>query len=1014
MKKAVNKVVRFFKRIYQTLQLFGLKKIISTVLFLVLVLGISLSFFRTTANNTYYNGNNMANKYEKTMENMNIKKYSNKIIEYEQNNIPWGKNDYLITNDKYSGYRVNELFAEIYNDYHVNNQDIFLIDEEHQTLTFNVGDIEEGLYKINIDYYVNTESINDIQLGILINGESPFHESSVISLPVLWQFVNNEFTIDRYQNEIQPQSKMIKEWYTIDLKDLTGLHSRPFLFNLNSNDEITIKYVNYEFILGRVTLAKHQELKSYEDYLSNYSNAIKPKAKIQISARNIDTRTDASIRLRAEQNPSNIYYNTQHLMLNTILSDSWQSGGQEISYNVIVEEEGLYNIAFKYRQYSLKDISAFRTIKINGEIPFINLENYAFPYSQDFINRTLVDEEGNPLYIFLKKGNNKISLEAQSFPYRNAIEKTKEIMMKIQNLALEIKQYTASGNDKYRDWDIEQYFPNAASDISGWSEELLLLHQSLLPLASKNNPSELANIIVASTRLKKISQKINKLPSLMPQFSDGDSSVNQLLGSVTQSLMLSGMELERTIVYNDTKLPKPNSNIFVSFWEGTKRLVLSFVNNPYKTHKGGKDELTVWVNHPRQYIEVMQSLIDDNYHGTYRVTLSQMPDQNKLILANASNSSPDIAIGVDHWIPYDFAIRGASLDLRQFAGYEDLVSKFSKGAMIPYVFEDGMFALPETQNFWVTFYREDILNSIGITEIPQTWDQVIAILPILQSYGMNYFVPLAQYSGLKPFVATLPFIYQFGGDLYTDNGMQTAINSEETIAGIKLMSDLFTLYNMPKYVASFYNQFRYGMLPIGIGDLGTYLLLQNVAVELQGLWKMDLHPGVLNPNTNEIVRYAATGAQSSMILSNTDKPEAAWDFLSWWMSTAVQSEFALTLQSTYGKTYFWNSANLEAFENAAMPKEYKEVILNQWNYALEASRIPGSYMVEREISNAWTKIVFSNTNPRQALDEAVRVSNREILYKMAEFNYVVNGQIVKDYRVPSIYNIDEWLTEVVV
>ena len=141
--------------------------------------------------------------------------------------------------------------------------------------------------------------------------------------------------------------------------------------------------------------------------------------------------------------------------------------------------------------------------------------------------------------------------------------------------------------------------------------------------------------------------------------------------------------------------------------------------------------------------------------------------------------------------------------------------------MIPYVFEDGVFGIPETQNFWVTYYRTDILNSIGITDIPQTWDEIIEILPLLQSYGMNYFVPLAQYEGLKPFVATLPFIYQFGGDLYAPNGMSTAINSDQTLEGIQLMSNLYTLYNLPQRVASFYNQFRYGTLPIGISDLSS-------------------------------------------------------------------------------------------------------------------------------------------------------------------------------------------------
>jgi hypothetical protein len=84
-------------------------------------------------------------------------------------------------------------------------------------------------------------------------------------------------------------------------------------------------------------------------------------------------------------------------------------------------------------------------------------------------------------------------------------------------------------------------------------------------------------------------------------------------------------------------------------------------------------------------------------------------------------------------------------------------------------------------------------------------------------------------------------------------------------------------------------------------------------------------------------------------------------------------------------------------------------VLAQWEYATEASRIPGSYMVEREISNAWTNIVFNGTNPRQAIDEAVRISNREILYKMAEFGYTDKGVILKPYIVPTKETIQQWL-----
>jgi maltose-binding protein MalE len=148
--------------------------------------------------------------------------------------------------------------------------------------------------------------------------------------------------------------------------------------------------------------------------------------------------------------------------------------------------------------------------------------------------------------------------------------------------------------------------------------------------------------------------------------------------------------------------------------------------------------------------------------------------------------------------------------------------------MIPYVFEARCFGLPGTQNFWVTYYRKDILESIGITEIPQTWDEIIEILPLLQSYGMNYYVPLGQFSQdlnlmLQPYHSFINLVAIYIHQMVCK--LQSIANKH--LRGIRLMSELYTLYNMPKFVGNFYNHFRYGLLPIGISDLSTYLLLAN-------------------------------------------------------------------------------------------------------------------------------------------------------------------------------------------
>ncbi len=1003
-------VANFFKKIRETLQSIGWKKIVISLIIIIFIVVIISSFFQKTAINAYVKTDELSYQYETSdLENS----YTNYLLKYgaiksnvEQSIIPSNiVGSHVLAQDE--GYQAH---FESYANYRSSTPVLNLFERKNDRVTINVDIEKAGLYYIEIDYLDLNKQINDNQISLLINDKSPFFEAQTLKLPSKYYFERTDFLKDRYENEIQPSSLKRDEWQTTPLKDYDGLHPGFFGFYLKPGDQISLTHNAGKYLIGQISFIKQEKLITYEQYLSKYTDNY-PTAYISKSAREIESRTSASIRLRAERDPSSKYYDNQFLILNTISGDSWINGGEAVSYEIETKEAGFYKLAFKYRQAELTDMSTFRKVYVNGEVPYQDLEVVSFPFTNTFVNRVIKNEAGEDLYVYLNEGSNIITLEVVNYPYRNLIESIKLTMREIQDLALAIKKYTSGGTDRYRDWDIEMYFPDAKDQLLGWADRITLMYEQLLAVGMKSAPTEIANLKVAATRLRRLAKDINKLPSRMVQFSDGDSSVNQVLGDLMQRMMRGNLELEQTIIFNEKSLKKPFANIFVSSWEGLKRLVLSYFNNPYQVSSKRKNEMMVWVNHPRQYIEIMQMLIDSQFESDLKITLSQMPDENRLILANTTGQSPDVAIGVNHWLPYEFAIRDASLDLRQFEGFEEIVETMNKGAFIPMVFEDGVYGLPETQNFWVTYYRTDILESIGITDIPQTWDEVISILPLLQSYGMNYFVPLAQYEGLKPFVATLPFIYQFEGDLYTANGMNTAINSEESIKGIKLMSDLFTLYNLPQRVGSFYNDFRYGLLPIGIADLSVYLLLSNAAVELDGLWHMDLYPGQPNAE-NEILRYAPIGGQTSMILSNTKYPEESFKFLKWWMSTPVQTEFQFRLETTYGKQYFWNSANNEAFMASSIPSEFKDVIFNQWKYGIEAARIPGTYMVERSISNAWSQIVFNGSNPRLALDEAVRVSNREIRYKMTEFGYVKDGQVVKEYIVPSIYNIDQWLKEV--
>jgi len=880
--------------------------------------------------------------------------------------------------------------------------------EENDEIVLNLNVPEAGVYNIVLDYVHNSNNILPNEISVKVNDSFLYEESRIIKLPSLWEFESDEFILDRYGNEVLPNSVKTNQVQRVRLHDTTALNVDPLLFALEAGDnEITISLETGSMFLGAVMVTPPVETPTYEDYLASQSGEL-VDSQIILGASELDYKNNPSIRLRAESDPSALTFDIDSLRLNAIDGYSYRSGNDEISFELEVEESGYYYLGLKYRQDYLMQMPVFRELRINGEVPFEEAKMLQFHYSPDYQNVLFGDPD--PYKFYLEEGTQLLTLRTVLEPYRDVYQTMVGIMEEITDLSLEVKKLTGNTSDRYRSWDVEEYIPDVKDRLDRWIVSLEEISAHLISYSHQDNPGEITNINLALDKLEELRSNVNEIPNKMMLLGDGNTSASQLLGSAVQNFLENGLDVQSVYASGDDDLPRAEANIFRKAYVSTYRFFASFSTQDYQVGNVEGDTLDVWVNHPRQYIEIMQMMIDSGFteETGIDVKLSLMPDENKLILANAANYAPDVALGVNHWIPYEFAIRGASVDLRQFDGYEETIAQFSEGVMVPYVFEEGMFGLPETQNFWVTFYREDILESLDIP-VPDTWNEVIEILPELQRFDMNYYEPLAFFKGFKPFVATMPFIYQFGGTLYSEDGMTTAINSEETLEGMQMMTDLFTVYNMPKEVPNFYQHFRYGTMPVGISDLATYLQLTIAAPEIAGKWSIAPHPGVLNEETGEVERWAASGAQSSMILSASDQQEDAWKFLEWWMSTEVQTNFALRLQTTYGTEYLWNTANLEAFAQLPLPKEHIDTILTQWEFALEASRIPGAYMVEREISNAWNTIVFDDANPRITLDEATKTANREILYKMEEFGYVEDGVIVRPYRVPTIYNIEYWL-----
>lgn len=887
-----------------------------------------------------------------------------------------------------------------------NESGIFINVEETLEFTFNVP--EDGLYTMVLEYKINSDRV--LSTIISISWEN---KELTSYLPALWADESKEYPRDRYGNEIVPRQIKIDNFHKEYIKDYSSLSSLPYVFELKKGkNSFKVKNISQSITIKSFTLLKYEPLQSYDQYFLDT-----PKIRIEdtnvyieIEAEDYNVKTDSFVRPGNQQDPSIHPYKTYIRKLNIIDGSSWNKVGQRINWTFELESSGMYYMVFRYSQSINEGISTFRNIYIDGKIPFYEATSYKFPYTGIKYQNILFKDEtiNKPFGIWLDKGIHTISLEVDATPLDNIIFELKRIMNDINQTGLEIKKITGGIVDRNRKWDMELYFPGIVQKFENWANQIDNIYNDLEILYDQK-PAALVNLKIASDNIRNLIEEPSKIPAQLSKLNEGFSSASNLISETIDILSVQPLTLDRIYILSSPYLPEDDINLFKRFIEGIKRFIYSFFprNKEYMVANNKKfDELLVWVNRPIQYVEMLQQMTDSDFSQKtgINVRFSVMPNEQRLILANAANISPDIALGISNYIPYDLAIRGAVQDLTEFEDFWEYISKeYNLETLIPYFVEDKVYGVTETQDFYVLFYRNDILESLNL-EIPQTWEDVQLTMSTLYRNSMNFYLPMAGWTGLKPFYTTVPFIYQSGGRLYTDDGLKTAINEENSIKGFEIMTKLFTIYSVSQSVPNFYNEFRYGRIPLGVSNFTTYVMLMTAAPEIAGQWGITLSPGIKNEK-GEILRYQVGSDRADVIFANSTKKQESWEFLKWWLSKDTQVEYAYRMQTRYGPEYMWNTANMAAFEELSFPEVHKKIILEQWEWIKEIPRHPAGYMVEREISNAWTDVVMNGEGIRIAIDKAAITANREILRKMEEFGYIKDEEVVRNYKIPTIEDI---------
>jgi len=858
-------------------------------------------------------------------------------------------------------------------------------------VTFTVNVPQEGLYYFTLAYLLPT-TFNNIIIALDVNGERQYEEASSIILPVFWRDETKDFPLNRFGDETVPPQEQIIGWRTVELFDAGHISDLPLLFHLQAGEnEITIHNMTSRDIeVGALTVFSERILPNYHPPAGQPFSGF-----VTINAIDNTHKNSPFVQLQGIRNAALYPFHPVDRRINVV---NMSQVGDEVFFTVQVPETGYYAITL-HAVTEHDDLSTFVTIRINGEIPFAEVASYPLmPFADErWRNHTLVDANGDPMLFHLTAGTHELSIRTELAPFAPQIQQLRLLIDHVNHFSLEIRRITGREVDRNRTWWFTRYIPNTQAYLEAYHTIFRDMIYHLSHHSPRGDNSGVANhMITAVSLVNRLLERPDELPLFISVINGTDASILQMAGISMDALVDVGVTINAIHVGNTADLPRERAPWHETLWAGAQHLWATYTSDKFLV-RNRDDALNVWVNYSYLHVDILQRLVDTQFtpQTGIEVNLSVMPDVARLIMARAAGTNPDVAIGVPAFMPFEMGARGALYDLTTFPDFWYFMGNLVPGAMIPYIFNDSVFAIPETVGFAATVYRTDILEPLGLTA-PDTWEDVASMQAELQRFDMSFFKPIASGVGYKWFFQTSPLIYQHGGRLFNEDGLSTAINEPEAVRALTFLGDLFTTFALDEQVPAFFNAFRFGQNPVGILDPGTYMLLMNAAPELLGQWNIAPFPGTMTDG--EINRWFIANGNGSMIFDNTDMPQDAWEFLKWYLSADTQREFAFSLFANHN--ILWLSANLEALAEVPIEYHHREILLDSMQWLRDVPRSPGQYMLERRLSDIWNTMVMEGTPAQVAIDMRVIDINREFRRKMIEFGFLdAQGNQIRPYVV---------------
>ena len=889
----------------------------------------------------------------------------------------------------------------------IDGEDQVVKSDESGFIEWEVDVPEEGMYGIYLEYYPIESRGIDIERAVYINDEMPFYGADAITFSRVWSDTA-EIVKDNRGNDIRPTQGEAPIWQASYAKDYMGYYIDPYQFYFKKGtNKLKLQGVNEPLVIRKVTIRNQEEIPTYETYISSIDGEFSETTDVEpIKVQGEASKRRSSPSLYPNNDRASGItepYSPSLILMNKIGGNQWRVAGDWIEWDFEVPEDGLYAISVKGRQNYNRGFVSSRSVLIDGECPFEESQVMSFQFDNDWQMNTLQDEDGNPYEFGLTAGKHTIRMAVTLGDLGSILTDLNDSVFRLNAMYRKILVLTGADPDEFRDYKIDKVYPEVIQGMDVECKRLYKIVDELIEYSGERG-SQVSSILTVASQLERFVKRPDKIPKSLANFKENVSAI----GTGINSLSEAPLDIDYIVLTPAGKeLPECSETFATRALHEIRVFISSFVvdyTSLGNVYEDTDSSIDCWILSGRDQSTILKTMIDDTFVPECGIGVNvKLIEAATLLPAVVAGTGPDVALTVAQTEPVNYALRNAAVDLTQFPDWEEwktnvLEKEYYHSSYLSYEFNGGVYALPETQNYNVLFYRQDILDELGL-KVPETWEELIEILPTITNNNLQVGIPSTERkvgNTANPDLANyFCQLYQRGGKLYSDDQQSVAIDTEEAISAFEYFTKLFTNYKLPTSY-DFVNRFRSGEMPIGIQDFSNYNTLVVFAPEIKGLWNFALVPGFerTDEDGNKYIdRSVQSWGQCAMILNKRDgeqKYDLAWKFLKWWISSDTQVRFGRELESVMGASARYATANRVAFDQLSWSKKDLDVLKEQWEWAFGIPEIAGGYYTSRHITNAIRNVMNDNDDPRETILDYTRTINEEIEKKRIEFGLPVN------------------------